>query len=85
MLFGAYLAKVKNWLGNTPDSIFETLDLSFAFIAIVYGATSLHLSLRKEGSKAWGVGFVIAIIALAIFAYVGALNYWLQLGLPVQS
>lgn len=84
-LFAAYLAKVNNWLGNMPDTVFETLDLSFAFIAILYGATSLHLSLRKEDSKGVIVGVIIAACAICIFAYLFTLNYWVQLGLPVQS
>ena len=81
-----HLARRNNWLSNDlAFFIFDTFDLSFIFIALLYGGTSVHLSMRRKDHKATATGIIIAIVLCALFGYLALLNYWTVLGLPVQS
>lgn len=81
--FGAYLL-YRNDIGEGwPRWWLAIADLPLALVAVIYGGTSLYLSLRKpdKGSKVLAAFIIIPLVA--IFTVVIVLNFWNVLGLPV--
>lgn len=78
--FVMYLAHKKEWLGQLPLWWFEVLDVPLVIAALLYGGTSLHLSLRSKDNKAVISGVLISVILLAVFAVLFVFNYWNLLG-----
>lgn len=83
--FIAYLLHYNELLGLWPRYWMEVFDLPLALVAILFGGTSLHLSIRKPDSKALVSGIIIAIPLIAVFALLFAMNYWEVLGLPAGN
>jgi hypothetical protein len=52
----------------------QVADVPFLFTAMVYGGTSLYLSLY--GSKKSVIGAIVLVILLVLLAVFAALNYW---------
>lgn len=51
-------------------------DLPLALSAMVYGGTSLYLSIRPGDNPSKALGWSIGIILLCAFVFVAVLNFW---------
>lgn len=51
-------------------------DLPLAAVAMVYGGTSLYLSLKPDGTPGKALGWTIGFILLLTFIFVSVLNFW---------
>jgi len=51
-------------------------DLPLACAAMIYGGTSLYLSIRPSGKPSKALGWSIGVILLCAFVFIGVLNFW---------
>jgi len=60
----------------------QRADLPFALAAILYGGTSLYLSLNPKQKRVPVLAAFIIIPLAAFFIFLVILNFWESLGLP---
>jgi len=80
--FVAYLL-VRNEVG-APWAVWwlKVADLPLIAVAILYGGTSLYLSVKRKEGVSWPLFIFIALPLFALFLFLCALNFWGILGFP---
>lgn len=74
--FVAYLLHFNKLLGLWPRWWFEVADMPLIIAAILYGGTSLFLSIYNPERSSTALKYSIAIPLIALFLFLVALNYW---------
>ena len=54
----------------------QIADLPMAFVALVYGGTSLYLSLTNKEHPSRILAIMIGTVLIVVFAFLYALNFW---------
>jgi hypothetical protein len=71
----AALAFRNGYMASEAIFLMRLLDIPFAFIALLYGGTGLHLQLSegKEEESAWGI--IIFAVSIILFGAVVFVNF----------
>ncbi|OGJ53921.1 hypothetical protein A3D11_00695 [Candidatus Peribacteria bacterium RIFCSPHIGHO2_02_FULL_49_16] len=75
-LFGAYVLLQKDLYTPWPMWWLTIVDLPILFIGLLYGSTSIYLSLQVENRPSRSLVFFIFIPALLFFVLFTVLNFW---------
>lgn len=60
----------------------QVADLPMILSALVYGGSSLYVSMVKPGNKSYGLFLIIAVPLTLLFLFFAVFNFWEVLGLP---
>lgn len=60
----------------------QIADLPLIIAAVTYGASSLYLSMIKDGSKSYPLFLTIALPSVLIIGFLIVFNFWEVLPLP---
>lgn len=82
--FGAYLLLRNEIAGGWPSWWMAVADLPLAIVCMLYGGTSLYLSLRKD-QPSKSLAIAIGVPLFALFVFIVILNFWTVLGLPIAE
>lgn len=80
--FGAYLLSFNQIGGGLPLWWIQVADLPMILSALVYGGSSLYVSMVKPGNKSYGLFLIIAVPLTLLFLFFAVFNFWEVLGLP---
>ncbi|HLD32995.1 MAG TPA: hypothetical protein VJB10_05410 [Candidatus Peribacteraceae bacterium] len=80
--FGAYLLNANELYAPWPQWWLSIADLPLILCGLLYGGSSLYLSVTIPQKKSPILALVIIIPLLALFTFLFLLNYWELLGLP---
>ncbi len=84
---GTYLGAYLLWQTGTAEPFgawwLAIMDLPFIAMGLLYGALSLHLSVRNPEKPSHIQAWIIGFFAAALFLLAATLNYWEVLGLPL--
>ena len=81
--FVAYLLSVKDSMEPLVSMWLRIGDLPLAVVAMLYGGTSLYLSVKPADKFSRGLAITIAVPLIALFIFLFMLNFWEVLGLPL--
>ena len=75
--FGAYMF-LRNDVGQVewPAMWLQTADLPLALTSMIYGGTSLYLSLKNPDRPSRMLGMIITIPLVALFGFLVYLNFY---------
>lgn len=74
--FAAYVLLRSHIGGAWPALWLQVADLPLALTTILYGGTSLYLSLRSPERRSALLAIVIAVPLVCLFAALVTLNFW---------
>lgn len=83
--FGAYLLFTNALFAPWPQWWLSIADLPLILCGLLYGGSSLYLSVTIPKKKSPVLALVIIIPLAALFTFLFLLNFWEVLGLPVGS
>ena len=72
----AYVLHFNTLGGFWPAWWMEIADLPFAVVAMLYGGSSLYLSIVKPGQKSYVLAGLIVLPLMLLFSFLFVLNYW---------
>lgn len=75
-MFGSFVLLRNGLYAPWPERLLTTADLPLLAAGMLYGGTSVYLSLRDEGSSSRALALTVALPLLALFLLVLALNFW---------
>jgi len=77
--FAAYLLHFNHLYGPWPQWWMSVADLPLILIAMLFGGTSLYVSVIKPGKKSAIASLVIGLPLTALFTFLVMLNFWAQI------
>lgn len=78
LMIAAYVCVRGEVLGVWPAYMLQYGDLPFLFSALIYGATSLLLSVQGPKGTSKVLQVMIALLVLSLFAAVCVMNFWVK-------
>ena len=80
--FVAYLLFRNSLFPPWPETWLKIADLPFALAALLFGGSSLYVSVHRKETVSWPLLIFVSLPLLALFAFLVMLNFWDVLGLP---
>jgi len=77
--FVAYLLHFNNLYGPWPQWWMAVADLPLILVSILFGGTSLYLSVIKPGKRSMLVSLIIGLPLTLLFVFLVMLNFWEQI------
>ncbi len=74
--FTAYILSINNILATVMKQWLHSMDLPLLLVALLYGGTSVYLSLTAERKPSQGLAWSLTIPLMIIFLAAATLKFW---------